>query len=528
MRNNHHITILKAIAITLVVMAHASSPQCISRLSYMLGVSLFFVASGFFFNVKYLHDETTFLKRRLRGLYLPFVKWSVLLLILHNLWFEFGILNENYGNAAGGVTHPLNAQQWMQSLWSIVTNMSGYDVFLGGAFWFFRALLVSGIVFLILFKMLSLLPYYHMERVDTPEMKNDTERFSPYTLIALTIAFISLGLAIWKTACNLRWTGMAQGGYRELMGIFFLSVGYLYNRFYKWQACRLPDNALPLPHLPAPDEEKPATVADKLRFYAYTVWICIKRMARVIHRIPVLSILIPAAITALFVAFPHPSMATRAQNVGEVLALAASGIVGFALVYNLSAVIIRLMNTIPQKEGRTGADHIAARILLYMGENTLYIFGWHILAFKVVSILKVCVYGLPWEMVGGHPVVHSEEGKWFWMLYTVVGIALPLCGVCLSKALRRRFFSEYSYATLFAQIGNALSATTHVMAIGATVILDYTRRFCKHFVRLSALTAHYLWVAVCWTFGWLIRGIIGFWRSLVDAVKSGTDVNDEE
>ena len=527
-RNNHQLTILKAIAITFVVMAHASSPLYISRLSYMLGVSLFFMASGFFFNVKYLNDEATFVKRRLKGLYIPFVKWSVLLLILHNLWFKIGILNESYGNAAGGVTHPLNARQWMQSLWSIVTNMSGYDVFLGGAYWFFRALLVSSIVFLILFKLLSLLPCYHVERADTPNMKDDAERFSPFTLIAITIACISLSQALWKTVCNLRWTGLAQGGYRELMGIFFLSVGYLYNRFYKWVVYRFPRHSLSLPKLESPIDGTPVTFPNRLRFYSTTAWVYTKKLARSMHRIPVLPILIPAVVTALFVAFPHPSMATRARNVSEVLALAASGIVGFAFVYNISAVVNRLLNVIPPREGCVEGRNMIARIVLYVGENTLYIFGWHILAFKLVSMVKVGVYGLPWEMVGGHPVVHSEEGTWFWILYSIVGIALPLCCVYLSGVLRRRYFPEYSYVTLFVQTGKAFSATAHGITVGATVAFDYICRGARWFSRMAVLTAHYLWIALCWTFGWFVRGIIGFWHSLIDAVKSGTDVDDEE
>ena len=51
---NHTITLLKAFAIILVVMAHAGSPVYLSRFSYMIGVSLFFMASGYFFKEKYV------------------------------------------------------------------------------------------------------------------------------------------------------------------------------------------------------------------------------------------------------------------------------------------------------------------------------------------------------------------------------------------------------------------------------------------------------------------------------------------
>ena len=145
-------SILKALAILLVVTAHAAAPTYLSRFAYMVSVPAFFVCAGYFFNPQYLQQKGTFVVRRARRLYLPFVKWSLLFLVLHNLFFPLGLLSETYGNAAGGVTHPYDWGTAMQNLWSIVFNMSGYDVFLAGAFWFFRALFLSSIAFLLLFK----------------------------------------------------------------------------------------------------------------------------------------------------------------------------------------------------------------------------------------------------------------------------------------------------------------------------------------------------------------------------------------
>lgn len=525
---DNNITILKALAITFVVMAHAASPLPVSRLSYMIGVSLFFMASGCFFNVKYLNDEGTFVKRRLHRLYVPFVKWSVLLLILHNLWFHIGILSETYGNATGEVTHPLNAQQWMQSLWSIVTNMSGYDAFLGEAYWFFRALLVSGIAFLILFKLLSLLPFYRTAEADAPEIKENPERFSPYSLIALTISGISLGLAMWKTGCNLQWTGLSQGGYRELMGIFFLSTGYLYHRFFNWVAYNHPQNALPLPRLVANSDGSPLSMGVKCRHYAAVAWISTKNFTRTTHRIPVAPLLFSALIVALLAAFPHPTMAVRARNIGEVLALALSGIAGFALIYHLSVIINNLMKTLDKSAGNAGNTHIVSKMLLYIGDNTLYIFGWHLLAFKLASMLKVGIYGLPWEMVGGHPVVHSESGQWFWVIYTIIGIAVPLLCVYLAGVCRQKYFASLSYSVVFAHIGAALSTAAHYASIGIGVATAYTWLGMKWLGRMIAIVSRYVWKGLSLAFGWIFRGLIGFWHSLIKAVQSGADIENED
>lgn len=527
MRDNN-ITILKAFAIILVVMAHAASPLYLSRFSYMIGVSLFFVASGFFFKVKYLTDEATFVKRRLKGLYVPFVKWSVILLILHNLWFRVGILSEHYGNAAGGVTHPLSPRQWMQSLWSIITNMSGYDVFIGGAYWFFRALLVSSIVFLILFKLLSLLPFYHTERAEDPEIKENSERFSPHTLIAATIAALALGLALWMTCCNLRWTGLSQGGYRELMGIFFLSTGYLYNRFYQWLPGNRQQTTLPLPKFaPAPSGSANIATA-KCRHYAVVAGTVAKNAIRTVHRTRIIPPLLQAAAITLFVVFPHPSMATRARSAGEVLALAASGIVGFALMYNIALIASNLLCLRSKSAGHSGKNSIGYRILLYIGDNTIYVFGWHLLAFKLASMAKVAIYGLPWEMVGGHPVVHSESGTWFWVVYTIVGVSVPLLCLYFSTSLKRRYFPNVDNAACLQYIQKAFTATAHATVLVSVSTARLAQKVFRWFVRFCKGAAHYTAVALSWTFGWVIRSVVGFWNNLVDAIKSGTDTDNDD
>ena len=68
-----------------------------------------------------------------------------------------------------------------------------------------------------------------------------------------------------------------------------------------------------------------------------------------------------------------------------------------------------------------------ARGLDYIGERTLYVFAFHFLAFKVVSAVVVAYYGLSWLQVGGHPVVyHGGGGDAFFLLYTLVGVGLPL------------------------------------------------------------------------------------------------------
>ena len=128
-----------------MVVGHSECPGALCAFIYEFHMPLFFITAGYFFSLRYLDDEAAFVKKRLKGLYVPFVKWSVVFLLLHNLMFDFGVMNEQYGNAGGGVTHPYTWHQIQQNLWNILTAMGGYDQFLNGAFWFFRGLLVASV-----------------------------------------------------------------------------------------------------------------------------------------------------------------------------------------------------------------------------------------------------------------------------------------------------------------------------------------------------------------------------------------------
>ena len=71
----------------------------------------------------------------------------------------------------------------------------------------------------------------------------------------------------------------------------------------------------------------------------------------------------------------------------------------------------------------------------------MYIFVFHLLAFKVASMIKVGVYQLDWAMVGGHPVVQHELGDGFWLLYIFVGVVLPILPVWIWRKItnQRKF-----------------------------------------------------------------------------------------
>lgn len=142
---NNNITYLKALGIILMVLGHSmcSIPYVIPFIS-MFHMPLFFVASGYCFNEKYLAAPLTFLKRRLKGLYVPFVKWGLIFALLHPLFFKLHIYDTTYGFHGVGATK----DGWfdiLHSCWIIVTQMRGVDWLLGG-YWFLNALLFGSII----------------------------------------------------------------------------------------------------------------------------------------------------------------------------------------------------------------------------------------------------------------------------------------------------------------------------------------------------------------------------------------------
>ena len=361
-------TILKAIAIILVVIAHSAAPAYLSNFAYMVGVPAFFVLSGYFFKLDNLDNTSDFVIRRTKTLYLPFIKWGVFFLILHNLFFEVGFLSESYGNAQGGVTHPYNWTQAAQHLWSMVFNMSGYDPFMAGAFWFFRALFLANIAFTFLFK-----------------ATRQLGKFKTSTLQVVSVIVLAFLLALWQASMGLHITGVAQGGYRELMGIVLLGIGFLLRR-----ADETPDSS---------------------------IW----------HN-PII-MLAASSVVLMILTFVYPiSMAAKPGSVLSVPILTVAGTAAFIWLRGLSEFILQL----PEKY---------TQWLQITGENSLYIFVFHLLAFKVASMIKVGVYQLDWAMVGGHPVVQHELGDGFWLLYIFVGVVLPILPVWIWKKItnQRKF-----------------------------------------------------------------------------------------
>ena len=64
-------------------------------------------------------------------------------------------------------------------------------------------------------------------------------------------------------------------------------------------------------------------------------------------------------------------------------------------------------------------------IIIYIGENTLYILTFHLLSFKLVSLIYVFIENLPIEYISKFPVIYTQD-SYMWIIYTFVGVTIPL------------------------------------------------------------------------------------------------------
>ncbi|MBQ9361878.1 MAG: acyltransferase family protein, partial [Bacteroidaceae bacterium] len=161
------------------------------------------MAIGSAFDSALLQNKTKFIKRCFRRIYIPFVVFALIFLFLHNLLSWAGIISHDsiYTWSEGN-----------QNAWSIVWNMSGFDEDMCSPYWIFRALFLGSVSYLVIYSLCKKLSYF----TDEKEV-----RWAVVTISAL--------LLIWQVLSGVKVTGVDGGGYRELMTLFFIACGALYN-----------------------------------------------------------------------------------------------------------------------------------------------------------------------------------------------------------------------------------------------------------------------------------------------------------
>jgi fucose 4-O-acetylase-like acetyltransferase len=185
-----------------MVLGHADCPALINNYLAMVLMPLFFFMSGYCFKEKYLDNSTPYIKRRIIGIYWPYLKWSLFFLIIHNLCFYANIYSDEFG-FHGRTSTLYTTKDYFRNGISIATQMKGHEQLLGG-FWFLKSLFVGSFIFYA------------------------TRRFvrSPYISILFLLALtVFLSFMNWQIP-------YFHIGARETLGALFIMVGHVYKTFH--------------------------------------------------------------------------------------------------------------------------------------------------------------------------------------------------------------------------------------------------------------------------------------------------------
>lgn len=119
--------IVKAICIMLMVVGHNGCPTYLHDFLYLFHMPCFFFISGWLLSDKYIDDLKTGLLKKVKGSYVPFVKWTLIFLLFHNVFASVHIYADSYS--------------WQTFIERVVRTftMTGGESLLGG-FWFLISL----------------------------------------------------------------------------------------------------------------------------------------------------------------------------------------------------------------------------------------------------------------------------------------------------------------------------------------------------------------------------------------------------
>lgn len=216
MNRDQSLDTLKGIGIILMVVGHSGAPLWIHDSIYSFHMPLFFIASGYFFSESSLDNKRLFTLKKINGLYIPYLLWSIIFLLLHNVFFSIGLLNDSYGYE-GSVEKWYHSRDFVSHFLNITFRMIGYDNLIG-TFWFLRSLLFGSL--LLCFSSWLLLSIIRRSKV--------------FSILSITIFYCIIGGVISYLSIKIPW--IPQGGYREVMATFFIGVGYVMKKSDRWRS----------------------------------------------------------------------------------------------------------------------------------------------------------------------------------------------------------------------------------------------------------------------------------------------------
>ena len=155
-QRNSYIDLVKGIGIVLMVLRHARAP--FSDFVLLFHMAIFFIASGYLIkeeNGKNARNLLVYIWHKIRGLYIPYIAYSIIFICLHNVFLKLNI----YTNAMAFMEET-SLESTYKTLFEyytindIILKICKAAIFrastqVGGAFWFFQVLLIDLIAYAI-------------------------------------------------------------------------------------------------------------------------------------------------------------------------------------------------------------------------------------------------------------------------------------------------------------------------------------------------------------------------------------------
>ena len=342
--------------ILFVVSCCTSIPEVQNFLS-MFCLPALFMAVGSGFDVNLLQNKTKFVNRCFRRIYIPFIVFALVFLLLHNLLSLSGIITQE------------EAYSWSQAnqnAWSIVWNMSGYDATMCSPYWIFRALFLGSVSYLVLYSLCKKLPYF----VDEKEVR-------------WAVVTISGILVLWQVLSGVQVTGVDGGGYRELMMLFFISFGALYNIY-------------------------------KQELSINWIW----------------ALVLVALVVASYLFIP--AQIEPQGNIFDTLKLILPAVSAFLLIDAFTSLF-------KTDEG------IVQHSLKYVGSRATYIFACLVAGLKIASMLVIAFSSAQWIQLSQTNVVRVGEGfSLLDIVYFIFGLGFPLLLCYIFTKLDARYHMDFA------------------------------------------------------------------------------------
>ena len=357
MNNNiqydNSVSFAKGIGIILMVLGHTYFSVYGFRFIYIFHMPLFFFVSGYCFREAHLGNFRTYPEKRIRRLYLPFIKYALLFLILHDLFFHLHIYNDTFV-FEGKVSHLYGVADYLKNTFFIFFCLSGNEQLIGG-YWFLHTLFFASFIF------------YGFLKLKIPPVVA--------TLISLILSVMLYfhGIKVVNIYC----------GAKEFFGVACMMAGYMYKSY---------------------SIEK---YVDK--YFAFVLPIC-------------------ASLVILGSMYWYGEMLYLEWT--RTIPYYISAIAGSVIVMKLSKYLVE-------------KTHYLSDFIANIGNRTLEILTWHFLSFKIVSLMIIAYYDLPIDRLADFPVISPYNVQGWWVLYFVIGVAVPVIGTAYTNKLIKFISSKY-------------------------------------------------------------------------------------